>query len=336
MKKKKKNLFKSVFINIKNVIFKYSKHFFKFLFILFVLVMAWYGFIFLVGYPPIDATPALIMVWLSVFMLFFAFFPKIFDRIKRFKIKDFEIELQETVKKLTAEEDFILMDKFDDHVFHEKSDFKNLTQILKEARRNPDKQILLTVNLRDGDYISIHKLFIYIFFMDLIGSSVNILFITSKRQISHFSDISQKSILGIIPGKKAIKIFYDRFPSLMRIFEIEGFSKILLDKFSHRDYNTQFHYEKFFRECYSFLTRNEFNDSEFLTEEDVISWFGKDLDNKTINLDNIELNNKKIKDAIEQDDDFLIIIKNSSFRTILAVCKVTRNISSKVLTNIIK
>lgn len=336
MNKKNNNLLKNVFIKIKNAIVKYYKPFFKFLFILFVLAMAWYGFIFLVGHPPIDYTPALIMVWLSVFIIFLALFPKILDRIKRFKLKDFEIELQESVKKSTAEEDFISMDEFDDYVFSQKGDFRNLTQILKEAKRNPDKQILLTVNLRDGDYISIPMLFVYIFFMDLIGNPVNILFITSKKPIRHFSDITQKSILGIIPGKKAIKIFYDHFPWLMKIFEFGRFPDITLGKSFHRDYMKKFRKESFFRNCYQFLREDRFDESEFLTEEDVISWFGKDLDTRTVNLDDIELNNQKIKDAIEQGDDFLIIIKNSSFRSVVAVCKVTRNISSKILTNIIK
>ena len=258
MIKKIKNSHENVFIKINIAIVKYYKLFFKFLFILFVLAMAWYGFIFLVGQPPIDSTPALIMVWLSVFMIFLALFPKIFDRIKRFKLKDFEIEFQESVKKSTAEEDFISMDEFDDYVFSQKGDFRNLTQILKEAKRNPDKQILLTVNLRDGDYISIPMLFIYIFFVDLFGNPVNILFITSKKPIRHFSDISQKSILGIISGKKAIKIFYDHFPWLMRIFEFRRFSDIPLDRFFHREYMKEFREESFFRHCYQFLREDRF------------------------------------------------------------------------------
>lgn len=326
---------KKFFQRLQNLILKYYKVAFKFAFIILIIASAWYGFIYLVGKPPIATTPALIMVWLSVLVLFLTLFPKIFDRIKRLKVKDFEIELQESVKRSTAEEDFISMDEFDDYVFSQKGDFRNLNRILRDARRFPEKQILLTVNLRNGHYISILMLFIYLFFMDIIGNPVNILFISSKRPIKNFSDITQKSILGIVSGKKAMKIFYDRFPWLMRIFDFGKFSDMRIDKFFRRGFK-EFPSEMFFRDCYMYLRENRNNENEYLTEEDVVSWFGKDLNSRIVDLDDIESNNLNIKNAIEQGDDFLLIIKNRAFKSAVAVCKVTRNISSKVLTNIVK
>lgn len=330
-----KKWFKNMFTKLKDFILRYYKIFFKFVSILFLIASAWYGFIYLVGKPPIATTPALIMVWLSVLVLFLALFPKIFDRIKKLKVKDFEIELQESVKKSTAEEDFISMDEFDDYVFSQKGDFRNLNRILRDARRFPEKQILLTVNLRDGHYISIPMLFIYLFFMDIIGNPVNILFNSSRRPIKYFSDITQKSILGMVSGKKVMKIFYDRFPWLMRIFEFGRFSDMRIDKFFRRGFK-EFPSEMFFRDCYSHLRENRHNESEYLTEEDVVSWFGKDLNSRIVDLDDIESNNLNIKNAIEQGDDFLLVIKNRAFKSAVAVCKVTRNISSKVLINIVK
>ena len=114
MARKRKHLFKVFFTKLNNLIQRYYKTFFKFALIIIIVASAWFGFIFLVGNPPIDTTPALIMVWLSVLIFFLAFFPKIFDRVKRLKLKDFEIELEESVKKSAAEEDFISMDEFDD------------------------------------------------------------------------------------------------------------------------------------------------------------------------------------------------------------------------------
>ena len=327
--------FKKIIAKLSNFFLRCYKTLFKFAAIMLIVAAAWYGFIYLVGKPPIDTTPALIMVWLSVLIIFLALFPKILDRVKRLKIKDFEIELEESVKKAAVEEDFISMDEFDDYVFSQKGDFRNLNQILRDARRFPEKQILLTVNLRDGRYISIPMLFIYLFFMDLIGNPVNILFVSSRRHIKYFSDITNNTILGIVSGKKAIKIFYDRFPWLMRIFEFGRFSDMRIDKFIHRGFKG-FPYENFFYDCYRHLRENRNNENEYLTEEDVISWFGNDLDSKIVDLDNIELNNQLIKNAIEQGDEFLLIVKNGVFKSAIAVCKVTRNVSSKVLASIVK
>jgi len=133
-----------------------------------------------------------------------------------------------------------------------------------------------------------------------------------------------------------MKIFYDRFPWLMRIFEFGRFSDLHIDKFFRRDFIKEIPSEKFFRECYHILREYGSNNNEYLSEEDVVAWFGKDLDSRIVNFDDIEFDNRRIKDAIEQGDDFLIIIKNGTFRSAVAICKVTRNISSKVLTNIIK
>lgn len=336
MLNKVNNWFKNIGRKIKDGILKYYKTVLKSIIIILIITSAWMGFLYLVGNPPIETTPALIMVWLSVLILFFSLYPKIFDRIKRLKLKDFEIELNESVKKSTVEEDYISMVEVDDYVFSQKGDFRNLTDIIKQARRNPDKPILLTVNLRDGDYISIPMLFIYLFFLDLFGNTINLLILSSRRSIHHFSDISKNSIVGVISGKKVLRIFYDRFPRLFRIYEFERFSNIKLENFFRRDFFREYPNESLFRHCYEFLRENRDNFREFLTEEDVLMWFGKDINRRIIDLDNIESNQNVIKSAMEKDDEFLIILKDNTFRSITALCKVTKNISLKVLENIKK
>jgi hypothetical protein len=57
-----------------------------------VLAGVWYGFVKLIVRFSIGPTPALIMVWASAVVLFLAFFPHLLDKIKRVKIKDFELE----------------------------------------------------------------------------------------------------------------------------------------------------------------------------------------------------------------------------------------------------
>ena len=55
---------------------------FAFLFVATIIGGAWYGFLSIVKPPPIDTTPALIMVWTSVFVLLSSLFPNILDKVK--------------------------------------------------------------------------------------------------------------------------------------------------------------------------------------------------------------------------------------------------------------
>ena len=326
---------KKLLQSLKNLILKYYEVVLKFVFIIVIIIAAWYGFLYLVGDPPIDATQALLMVWISVIVFLFVLFPKIFDRIKRLKLKDFEIELSETVKKY-SEKDFISMDEVNDYIFSQKEDFRNLVNIAKQARRNPEKQILLTVNLRGGDYISITMLFIYLFFLEMASNNLNVLFFSSRKSIRNFSDISQNSIIGVISGKKVIKTLYGRFAWLYKIFEFEGFSKIEMNDFLTRGIFIEQPGESLFHRCFYFLRENQRNEREFLRKRDVIAWYKKELNNKIMDLDDIESNKQAVKDAIEKGDEFLIVSENKAFRSVIAVCKVTRNISLKVFKNIKK
>jgi hypothetical protein len=311
-----------------------SRHFkpaLKFIFIIGVLAGAWVGFLYLVDKPPIDTTPALVMVWISAIILLIAVFPKIFDKIKRLKVKDFEIELQETVKR-TSEEDFISMDELDDYVFSQKGSFRNLTDILRQAKRNPKKPILLTANLRDGRYISTPMLFVYLFFLDLIGSSVMVLFVSSRNSLRSLKDISRKKILGLTSGKTALRIFYDRFPHFYRIFDVSRNSNVSFEEMFRRGKLPDGIDDHLFHRCYEMLREHRLEESEYLTEDDVLTWFSDQLNIKAVDLDATD--STIIKRAIENGDEFVIILKDNTLRSVIALCKITKNISAKVFDNI--
>lgn len=152
---------KRVSVRLGNFLAPMLKPLFRFLGVSAILASGWYAFLSLVSQPPIDATPVLIMIWSSVIVLLFALFPRILDRVKKFKVKDFEIELQDTVARSTSE-DYISFSDLDEYTFSQKGDFRNLEDILEQAIRQPSKPILLVANLRDGEYISIPMLFIYL------------------------------------------------------------------------------------------------------------------------------------------------------------------------------
>lgn len=318
---------------IKSFISRYFKPTLKFVFIIGVLTGAWFGFVYLVGKPPIDTTPALVMVWISAIILLLAVFPKIFDRIKRLKVKDFEIELQETVKK-TSEEDFISMDELDDYVFSQKGSFRNLTNILRQARRNPNKPILLTANLRDGHYISTPMLFVYLFFLDLIGSSVIVLFVSSRTSLKNLKDISKKKIVGLVSGKTALRIFYNRFPHFYKIFDVSRNSNVSFEDLFRRGRLRDEIDDHLFYRSYEMLREHRLEESEYLTEDDVMAWFSDHLNVKAIDLNATD--SDIIKQAIENGDEFLIILKDNTLRSVIALCKITKNISAKVFDDIMK
>ena len=170
----------------------------------------------------------------------------------------------------------------------------------------------------------------------MASNNLNVLFFSSRKSIRNFSDISQNSIIGVISGKKVIITLYGRFAWLYKIFEFEGFSKIEMNDFLTRGIFIEQPGESLFHRCFYFLRENQRNEREFLRKRDVIAWYKKELNNKIMDLDDIESNKQAVKDAIEKGDEFLIVSENKAFRSVIAVCKVTRNISLKVFKNIKK
>lgn len=112
---------------------------FRFVGVSTILAAGWYAFLSLVSQPPIDATPVLIMIWSSVLVLLFALFPKILDRVKRFKLKDFEIELQDTVARSTPE-DYIHFPIWMNTRFHRREISGTLKTFLNKQSDNPQSQ----------------------------------------------------------------------------------------------------------------------------------------------------------------------------------------------------
>src|SRR5690242_6568212 len=170
-----------------------------------ILFGAWYGFLRLVNKPPLDTSSVLIMVWASVILLILAFFPKIFEKVKAIKLKDVEIELQEAVAK-SAPEDYISIEASgDEPLFSEKGDLRHLQAILREATLEPDRPVLLLVNLKDDYYISIVMLFKYLFFLNLISMKTIVLFVSSEKHFDSLTDVRKDSLIGAMSGKRVLR-----------------------------------------------------------------------------------------------------------------------------------
>lgn len=296
-----------------------------------VLAGAWFAFVSIVAPIPIAPTPALIMVWMSVFVLLFVLFPNLLDKVKKIKVKDFELELQETVAKATSK-DYLSIPDFDEHLFSTKGDFRNLGGIIEQALRFPNKPVLLVVNVRDDHYISIPMLFIYLFFLDLVGASVTLLFVSSKQSIRTVSDIRRDHILGAVWGKKVMRVFLERFPRLIRIFDFRRFN----DNIRFEDFfrSGRFHsegFEHFFHHLSDLLHDLGVNRSEYLSERDVENWFTPDLSRHAVELSISETDIKEIRQAISREDEFVIVLRDNKLNSVASICFLTRDMSRKLL-----
>ncbi len=302
-----------------------------FLLVTAIVACAWFAFISIVAPLPISTTPALIMVWVSFFILFFVLFPNLLDKVKKIKVKDFELELQETVVKATSR-DFLSISDFDEHIFSTKGDFRNLSKIIEQAIRVPDKPVLLMVNLRDDQYISIPMLFTYLFFLDLVGASVTVLFISSQHSIRILSDIRQESILGAILGKKVMRVFLEHFPRLSRIFEFRRFNdNISFEDFFRSGSFCGEKFEHFFHNMSGVIHDLGTNRSEYLSKRDVENWFRGYLSQHKVQLSVSDIDIKEIRQAVSKDDDFVLVLQDSKLNSIVSVCLLTKDMSRKLL-----
>lgn len=299
-----------------------------------IIIGAWFAFISIVAPLPIATTPALIMVWLSVFVLFLVLFPNFLDKVKKIKVKDFELELQETVAKATSR-DFLSVPDFDEHIFSTKGDFRNLREIMEKTARVPDKPVLLVVNLRDDQYISIPMLFIYLFFLDLVGASVTVLCVLSRQSVRSLSDISRDSILGAILGKKVMRVFLERFPGLSRIFDFRRFNdNIIFEDFFRSGRFQGEGFEHFFHHMSEIMHDLSLNRSKYLSVRDVEKWFRGDLSRHMVEVSISEADIKEIRQAISKDDEFILVLSDNKLNSVVSVCFLTRDMSRKVLENL--
>lgn len=314
--------------NIKLSIRPYHKRIFDFFAISLIIVIAWILFLYLVDSPPISTTPSLIMVWASVIVLLIGLFP---DRIKRIKVKDFELELQETVAKASSQ-GFVSISDLDQPFFSKKENFSNLTEIISSAIRFPNKPVLLVVNLKNDEYISITMLQIYLFFLDLIGASVFALFISTRRKIRIISDIEKDSIIGAVSGEKVLQNFFQRFPELYRIFD-----------FRSLDPNVQFEQiiragiffdpdlTNFFQHVNNMFYEVDHAIPKYLTKGDVNEWFSGQLSKHTIESSISDFDLKTIRKALMKENEFIMIYDNEKLESLTPLCLLTNDIAKKVI-----
>ncbi|MBE2279202.1 MAG: hypothetical protein IAE91_02335 [Ignavibacteriaceae bacterium] len=297
-----------------------------------LLALGWYAFLTFLPQPKFEAISLLIMIWTSIILLLITIFPQTIDRIKKIRFKDFELELQDYVSQ-SSPEDFKLLIESDEFNLSAKGSFKQLRDIILREILSPNsKPILLLVNLKNDNNISIAMLFIYIFFLDLVSKSVTLLFFSKKQNIRKIDDIEKTSIIGVISAKIVIQVFYKRFPNFLRIFE--------LIKFPRTERITNFYWFasdnlKYMLMEESFSTIfNGLNFEKLLTKDEVQNLFEGKLNLRTVDLSFASQDLRTIRQALESGDEFIITTKDDRLRSIISLCYFSKDLSKKILAEI--
>lgn len=343
-----KNIFKWIKVNklnnsiaitlgrIKILIKKTYKAILRFISVIIIIAGAWFAFLTLIFKdPPIPPTPILIMIWTSVFLLLCTIFPSIFNRIKKIKFKDLiEVELETASKTLR---DQYMSFGEDEHIFTPKGNIYELQDILNQAIRRPFKPILLVVNLKNGENVSIPMLYIYLALLDIIGSSVTVLFISTPKRSQRISDISKDSLIGVVSEKTLLKALQRQYPYLLRIYykiyQSEYPSDYLIEDLIRRGFNGEWSIN-YLNNLYSYL-REYINEHEFLTEHDIFILLNDKLDNQIIDLSLGENNLRLIRDVLNRGNEYILSIKNRRLYSVVLLSYFTKSLSNKVLEEIL-
>jgi hypothetical protein len=282
-----------------------------------IIVAAWYAFLAIVAPPPIPTTPALVMVWSSAIILLFALFPQILDRVKKLKIKDFELELQPIINRATSNN--IIISKNYNNIFVTKGGLGKLSGILYEALSHPGKPIILVADLKQNEYIDIRIFYIYLYSLYFFGSSVVVLFIyTGKNsQASNLGSITTDSVIGAVNGRSVLQELLRRKFSLLKEIVFPDYNGLEAAKFC-KDLSSK---------SDQFMQQH----SEYLTLDYVCEWFKSELSSYQINAALTALDLELIRNAISESKEYLLIVEENKVSSVVPICLLTRDISRRAL-----
>ncbi|MFP4698576.1 MAG: hypothetical protein ACLFMO_07705 [Eubacteriales bacterium] len=300
-----------------------------FIMLIFILIIIWFAFIFLVGFPPINDTwTSLIMVWLTAVLLIISIFPNILNKIKRVKIKDFEIEMKEVIENSTEKSILSLSDFRLKLIKGKKGNLNNLKILIRKAILNPNKPLILIADLKQGENISIPMLFTYLFILNFVSKSVIVLFISSKSNDLNNYLLKKENIVGAIQGQVILDHFYKLFPKLMNVFSL--FEKHRqMDVFFMTGNFLDLDYEWLLKKAREIIYDIDLNYSRYLGVKEVKQWF--DINCRIIEFPLQNKHYKEIYNALLNDEKFITIYVESEVQAIVPLTDITKNVTIKTL-----
>ena len=295
-----------------NRMWSFLKNKASFFLVLVLIIFGWLLFILFVGEPPLDTSPVLIMVWASIIILIIAAYPKMLERIRRIKVKDFELELKEDVKKASAEVIFTEKELKDSSISFEKGEISGVWDLLDITESSPDKSILLTVDLNKR--ILIPVLFAYLVILEYVNKSVIVLFVTRKN--------NGIKTIGAISGKLIIQYFSNRFTELNRLLGTIPFHDLKVRTIP--PHNIDY--------IWSDAQLDELNSPRYrLRVNDVVTMFGKSLNKIKVDINFNESDIQGLRKAFEREDEFLLVYKDKKLFSVIPICNIAIIITNKVI-----
>lgn len=311
------------------------------LILLLVLTLAWGGFIWLVQAPPVDAIPALLMVWTTAIVLLLAFFPSVLDSLRKIKVGDVEFEMRETVASSTTHDFISVSDLASAYQATSRGDVAGLQAILARAIQQPGKPVLAVIDLQARE-ITLAFLFSYLFLVDMLSGRVIVVFAAPAKSAQTPADLNIADILGALSGKKLLLAYYRRFPSLMNLFIHNSEIKTVLEPVGLTQTPSGELIMRLYEQCRAQISLDMEKEKDGalasldggLSRGAVERWLGDALDQHVIDARLGESALATLRECLTQQRDFLLVSENGGLKSILALDDFSRVIARKALSQI--
>jgi hypothetical protein len=320
---------------------------YRFIAILIILGLAWVGFVWLTQAPPVDALPALLMVWATAIVILLAFFPSVLSRVGKLKVGELEFELRDSVKSANTQNFVSVSDLSSAYQMTSQRDAGGLQTILARTLEAPGKPVLLMIDLQEKK-ITRAFLFAFLMLMDLLSERVIVTFTAPRKTTKEPGDLNIADIVGMISGKKLLLAYYRRFPSLMNIFIREkGIGSVLESSGLVQTPSSEL-ILALYDQCRMQISQDIQNEKgryielehpdmdECLSRREVEKWLGDSLNRQVVDVSLQPADVATIHQALEEKNDYVIVAANGGFKSVLALDEFSQAIAHKVLGSMVE
>lgn len=221
-------------------------------------------------------------------------------------------------------------------------DAAGLQTILARTLESPGKPVLLVIDLQEQN-ITRAFLFAFLMLMDLLSERVIVVFAAPRKTTKEPSELNIADVVGAVQGKKLLLAYYRRFPSLMNIFireqgigsvlESSGLVKIPSSELILALYDqcrTQISHDLRAEGVrYAELEHPEMD--ERLSRHEIEKWLGGALNRRVVDASMLAADIAKIHQALEEENDFVLVAENAGFKSVLNLDDFSRVIAHRAL-----
>lgn len=274
----------------------------------------WAGFWIWTKQFSIGETTALILAAVAFLAIVIKANPGILDYIKRIKIGDFEVELNQRIEDVSSEYNLVLPEEGDIEL-RPKAGLEYLYEDIYKMKKSPRKKIILKADLKDGSYISIPMLYLYMWLYDYFGELVALVFLSTYKR-------RKPEIFGVISAERAFKILDRKYPRYRRVLSA-----------IQEDFYT-FHQKKdSITNLYWDLKGNERGILNYKIFNDLFLDY---LDKETIDYPISKENYNKLLNLIESNREYVILMEEGQLKSVISISLITRIIAKDYLYSILK